>query len=155
MSKNDVIRYLPGIEPPPLAPELRTWLQIDENKLLPEIPQANLKDIAQQTKKIMFLYATTPGIIGDDLTEDDLKDISATEAAIYNFIKSCQDPDVDFTKFKYLMDMVIGPPTQRTESLQVKGSIKDWRQTLEADRDSIDVQIQEAEAVEASKNGDI
>lgn len=135
-----------------LHPTLRSFLELDENEALPEVPTASLNILKDQIRKVIFLYACTPGLIAlEELTEEQKGKLSAMEVGLYQLMQKIQDKDCDFGMLRYVLDMTVGPPTQKTESFSIKADFKDWREIYQETQNEITVSMAEARAIEQSK----
>ena len=134
-----------------MPPEIKSFLQLDADSKLPPVPVASILALKDQLKNIMFMYACTPGLVDGDLTDQDLKRLSPLEAGLYNLMKKLQTKEVGHEILRYVMDMTVGPPTQQTKSIQIKGDVKDWRDMYYENKEEIDVDMQEARAIQAKK----
>lgn len=158
MKKSDIeanLAYLPTLSDAEtlavIPPEIKSFLQLDDDSKLPPVPVASITMLRDQLKNIMFMYACTPGLVGEELTDTDLKRLSPLEAGLYNLMKKIQQPDCGQEILRYVMDMTVGPPTQQTKSIQIKGDVKDWRDMYYETKEEIDADMAEARAIQASK----
>jgi hypothetical protein len=73
--------------------------------------QLPLLEIKQQAKDILLAYMLTPNVIHGPLTEEQMSKMSGWQVVCYNMALYCASDDLDFATYKYMTDLVMGPPT--------------------------------------------
>jgi hypothetical protein len=98
-----------------LLPLIETMVkqQSARDNNLPGVPGASIEGM-------LIAYATEPGLARGPLSEEQIKKLAPYEVAAYNKCRELKNPECSFKLAKDLIELIIGPPTQRTESVQVK-----------------------------------
>ena len=131
---------------------LRTFLKLQDDNTLPPIPMATMQEIREQAKKALFRFVAVPGLAQQPLTPDEKKLLAPIEVWAYNQALAIQDQDCDFNTGKYIADMVIGPPVQKTESVKVTGTITEWEERLQPIVEEMGPKWEEAIIIEKQKH---
>jgi hypothetical protein len=131
---------------------LRSFLNLQEDGNLPVIPIATRQQIQEQATKALMRFLTVPGLVTKPLTESEKKMIGAGEVLAYNLALKVQDIDCDFNVVNKVLDLMIGPPTQKSERVEVTGTIKEWENRLTGIVNEMGPKFEEAILIEKEKH---
>lgn len=130
---------------------LKTYMTLQADGTLPLLPTASIQEIKAQAKLALFRFISTPGLVLEPLTKEEKSLLAPIEVWAYNKAMEIQQDDCDFNVGRYIADLVIGPPVQKTESVRVTGDIRDWESRLDIVVEEMSPKLDEAKRIEKER----
>jgi hypothetical protein len=131
---------------------LKTFLKMQDDGTLPPIPLPTRQEIKEQATRALLRFLSVPGLVTKSLTEEEKPMLAPIEVWAYNQALAIQQEDCDFNTGKYIADLVIGPPVQKTERMEVTGDIKDWQNRVSVVVEEMAPRLEEAIRIEKEKH---